>query len=127
MPRYRGVVRVAALLLAALAFASVSAATATSVPASGLRGVLLRYLPVCTDDDCTAPAPGVALRFNRLGTVVARVTTGPAGGYVVRLRPGVYTVTTPAARIGRELAPRRVTVPVGRMARVDFHLATGVQ
>jgi hypothetical protein len=123
--------RAGAVLLAALALGVVSAQVGGAAPVgtSGLRGVVHRSLPVCLDDDgdCTAPAPGVVLRFSRAGTLVARATTGPAGGYVVRLRPGVYTVTTPAARVGRDLVPRRVTVPVGRIARVDFRLDTGVQ
>ena len=122
--------RAAAALLAALMLGAVGAHAGAAAPqaTSGLRGVVLRSLPVCTDEgDCTTPAAGVVLRFSRAGTLVARVTTGPAGGYVVRLRPGPYTVATPAARLGRDLAPRRVVVPVGRMARVDFRLDIGVQ
>lgn len=85
--------------------------------------------PVCIEEQpCDAPAAGIVLRFSRAGTVVARVTTGPAGGYRVRLRPGTYTATTSVERtIGSGLTPKTVRVPRGRFARVDFHLDTGIQ
>ena len=123
--------RAAAMLLAALALAAAFAGPATpSTPASGLRGIVLRgpTEPVCVvDDPCEAPAAGIVLQFSRAGTVAARVQTGPAGGYAVRLRAGVYAVSTPAARIGSALTPRRVRVLQGRVTRVDFHLDTGIQ
>src|SRR5262245_16241037 len=117
--------RAGAALLAALALGAVSAHVSAAAPqaTSGLRGVVLRSLPVCPDEgDCTAPAAGVVLRFSRADTLAARVTSGVAGGYVVRLRPGFYTVSTPTGPLGRALAPRRVVVPVGRLARVNFRL-----
>lgn len=122
--------RVGAVMLAALALSSAAATAAQSAPVSGLRGVVMRgpTKPVCFEGEpCDAPAPGVTLRFSRAGTTVAQVKTGPAGGYFVRLRAGMYTVTMPAARPWTELTPRRVLVPVGRIARVDFHLGTGIQ
>lgn len=123
--------RVIASTLAALALAITSAgAAAPSGLPSGLRGVVMRgpITPVCIEDEpCEAPAAGVVLRFSRAGAVVARVTTGPAGGYRVRLRPGTYTVTTPQRGIGGGLTPRVVRVPRARIARVDFHLDTGIQ
>lgn len=117
------------VVVLALAIASAGAA-APSVPASGLRGVVVRgpITPVCVvDEPCEAPAAGIVLRFSRLGVVVARVTTGPAGGYRVRLRPGTYAVATMRRGIGSGLTPRFVSVPRGRFARVDFHLDTGIQ
>jgi len=96
---------------------------------SGLRGVVMRgpIRPVC-DGPCEEPARGVVLRFKRGDVVVARVTTGSAGGYKVKLRPGRYAVTTPSRpRVGTGLTPRFVRVPIGRVARVDFHLDTGIQ
>jgi hypothetical protein len=119
-----------ALALVALAIASsaVSAAAPSSL-ASGLRGVVMRgpTKPVCTETEpCEEPAAGVVLRFARLGRVAARVTTRAAGTYSVRLRPGRYTVTTPQ-RVGAGLTPRVVRVSAGRIARVDFHLDTGIQ
>jgi len=84
--------------------------------------------PVCGDNDpCEEPAAGVVLRFSRGGVVVARVTTGRAGGYRVKLRPGRYSVTTRKRRPGMDLTPSVIRVPKGRMARVDFHLDTGIQ
>lgn len=82
--------------------------------------------PVC-DDRCDEPAAGLILRFKRDGVVVARVTTGSAGGYRVRLRPGRYGVTTPNMRPSMSLTPSVVRVPKGRIARVNFHLDTGIQ
>jgi hypothetical protein len=121
--------RVVAAMLAALTVASASAATA-STPASGLRGVVMRgpTSPVCRQDEpCEEPAAGVVLRFSRAGTVVARVKTGPKGGYAIRLGRGTYRVTTAHARLGGGLSPRLVSVPRGRVARVDFFLDTGIQ
>lgn len=121
--------RVVAVTLAALALASAGAASPSSL-ASGLRGVVMRgpTSPVCFEGEpCEEPAAGVTLRFSRAGALVARVKTGPAGGYTVRLRPGVYAVTVLPFRVGMGLTPRRVRVPESRLARIDFHLDTGIQ
>jgi hypothetical protein len=121
--------RVVAITLAALVFGSALAGAATPPRlTSGLRGVVMRgpTKPIC-DDTCEEPAPGVVLRFRQGDRLVARVTTGSAGGYRVKLRPGRYAVTTPNRRPGRGLTPRFVRVPTGRVARVDFHLDTGIQ
>jgi len=124
-------VRVAALTMVVLALGSgLADAAASEVVASGIRGVVMRgpIKPVCGDNDpCEEPAAGVVLRFSRGGVVVARVTTGRAGGYRVKLRPGRYGVTTRKRRPGMDLTPSVIRVPKGRMARVDFHLDTGIQ
>lgn len=84
--------------------------------------------PVCRETEpCEAPAAGVVLRFARSGTVVARVRTNAAGAYRVVLRPGRYAVTTRQRGVGAGLTPRVVRVSAGRIARVDFHLDTGIQ
>jgi hypothetical protein len=133
MRRYRGpVMRVVALTLAALCLGATLAGAATPHDlTSGLRGVVMRgpTEPVCRDiEPCEEPAAGVVLRFTREDRLVARVTTGSAGGYRVKLRPGRYAVTTtPNRRPGVGLTPRLVRVPTGRVARVDFHLDTGIQ
>lgn len=119
-------------MLAAFAVASglASAAATPTAVTSGLRGVVMRgpIKPVCDEaDPCEEPAAGVVLRFSRGGVVVARVTTGSKGGYRVKLRAGRYGVTTPNRRPGMDLTPRFVRVPFGRVARVDFHLDTGIQ
>jgi hypothetical protein len=123
--------RVVAATLVALTLAGVGVSTAASAgPASGLRGVVMRgpTTPVCSETEpCDEPAAGVVLRFVRLGHIVARVRTSAAGTYSVRLRPGRYTVTTPQRGVGTGLTPRAVRVPAGRIARVDFHLDTGIQ
>jgi hypothetical protein len=125
-------VRVVALTVVALAFGSGLAGAATpTVVTSGLRGVVMRgpIKPVCDESDpCEEPAAGVVLRFERANVPVVRVRTGSAGGYRVKLRPGRYAVTTPSRpRVGTGLTPRFVRVPTGRVARVDFHLDTGLQ
>jgi hypothetical protein len=123
--------RAVALTLAALVFGSMLAgAAAAPGVTSGLRGVVMRgpTKPVCSDTEpCEEPAAGVVLRFSRANVVVARVKTGTAGGYRVKLRPGRYAVTTPNRRPGAGLTPRVVRVPSGRVGRVDFHLDTGLQ
>jgi hypothetical protein len=125
-------VRVAAISLVALVFGSGLAGAATSVGVkSGLRGVVMRgpIRPVCgVNDPCDAPASGVLLRFSRAGVVVARATTGSAGGYRVKLRAGRYVVTTSSTpRVGTGVTPSVVRVPRGRVAHVDFHIDTGIQ
>ena len=125
-------VRVVALTLAALVVGSGLAGAANPrVVTSGLRGVVMRgpIKPVCDENDpCEEPAGGVVLHFSWRGVVVARATTGKAGGYRVKLRPGRYSVTSPSARRpGAGLTPRLVRVPVGRVARVDFYIDTGLQ
>jgi hypothetical protein len=123
--------RVVALTLAALALASTVAGAATSPRlTSGLRGVVMRgpTKPVCEDyEPCEEPAAGVLLQFRQSNRIVARVKTGSRGGYRVKLRPGRYGVTTPKRGVGAGLTPRSVRVPKGRLARVDFHIDTGIQ
>jgi hypothetical protein len=123
--------RVVAITLAALVFGSALAGAATPPRlTSGLRGVVMRgpTKPVCDEaQPCEEPAAGVVLRFHKGDRLVTRVTTGRAGGYRVKLRPGRYAVTTPNRGPGTGLTPRFVRVPTGRVARVDFHLDTGLQ
>jgi hypothetical protein len=113
-------------LVPSFSFAGAPVAT----PPSGLRGVVMQgpTAPVCrTDDPCEEPARGIPLQFRRGGKVVAEVKTTRAGRYSVRLRAGSYAVRTPRRRVGTGLTPRVVRVPRGRIARVDFHLDTGIQ
>lgn len=86
-------------------------------------------MPVCiAGKPCSAPAPGVRLQFVRDGHVVAATTSGAGGRYRVVLRPGRYAVrVAPAPKIGRGLEPRSVTVPRGRVGRLDFLLDTGIR
>lgn len=85
--------------------------------------------PVCrVDEPCEEPAAGVVLQFRRSGTpLVARVTTTRTGTYSVRLRPGLYAVKAAQTRLAKTLTPQTVRVPRGRVARVEFHLDTGIQ
>jgi hypothetical protein len=122
--------RIVAVTVVALFLASGSAGAARA-PSSGLRGKVMLgpTRPVCLEsDECTAPAAGIVLQFWRLGGIVARARTGPAGGYAIRLKAGVYTVkSTRTPRIGGGLTPRQVRVPRDRIARVDFLIDTGIQ
>ena len=98
---------------------------------SGLHGTVTRgpTMPVCiAGQPCTAPAPGLVLVFSRRGRDVARVRTGPRGGYRLLLAPGLYDVRTAThPSVGRGLSPRTVRVPRGRVARVNFALDTGIR
>ena len=120
----------AAVGLVALATPLLSFGGAAATQVSGLRGLVLQgpTAPVCrSDDSCEEPARGVVLQFRRGGKVVAEVKTTRAGRYSVRLRAGSYVVTAPRRRVGTGLTPRIARVPRGRIARLDFHLDTGIQ
>jgi hypothetical protein len=122
-------VGLAAVGLVALATPMLSFGAPAATPVSGLRGLVMQgpTAPVCrTDDPCEEPARGIRLQFRRGGKVVAEVKTTKAGRYSVRLRPGSYAVTSPR-RVGTGLTPRVARVPRGRIARLDFHLDTGIQ
>ena len=122
-------VGLAAVGLVALATPMLSFGAPAATPVSGLRGLVMQgpTAPVCrADDPCDEPARGVVLLFRRGGEVLAEVKTSKAGRYSVRLRAGSYAVTSPR-RVGTGLTPRVARVPRGRIARLDFHLDTGIQ
>ena len=124
------VARLATVSLAVLAATSSLAGAAVSGGVSGLRGKVMKgpTKPVCrVDESCEAPAAGVVLQFRRSGTLVARATTTQLGTYSVRLRPGLYAVKAAQTRLSKTLTPQTVRVPRGRVARVEFHLDTGIQ
>jgi hypothetical protein len=123
-------VRAAGVIVAASVLAFGLAGGAVSGSASGLHGIVMRgpTMPVCrVNDPCEQPARGLLIRFIRDGVVKAEVKTTQTGGYSVKLRPGRYSVKTAQRRPGAGLTPRFVHVPRGRIARVDFHLDTGLQ
>lgn len=122
--------RTTGVVLTALVFTTALAGAAVSARSSGLRGVVMRgpTKPVCRENDpCEEPARGLVLRFVRDGVVKAEVKTSRTGSYSVTLRPGRYGVKTALRRPGMGLTPRVVRVPKARVARVDFHLDTGIQ
>lgn len=115
--RYVGVLAVA-LVLAAVAGAS--------TVRSGLYGTVTRgpIAPVCVaEQPCTEPAAGAVLVFWRNGTAVARTTVAADGSYRLHLAAGVYTVRASQKRI----EPVTARVIVGRMARLDFSIDTGIR
>jgi len=107
-----------------------SAAVVAPRSDSGLRGLVMQgpTKPVChVDEPCEEPAAGTLLQFKRDGKVVAEVKTTRAGKYSVALPASSYVVQVPRRRIGARLSPHVVHVPRGRIARIDFHLDTGIQ
>ena len=122
--------KLVALTLAGLAATSALAGTAVSTTRSGLRGKVMEgpTKPVCyVGDPCEKPAAGVVLEFRRSGVLLAKVRTTQTGTYSVRLRRGYYRVTATHTPLAKTLTPRIVKVPRGRIARIDFHLDTGIQ
>ena len=122
--------RVVVGLVALVPVLPASGAVLAPTSVSGLRGLVMQgpTKPVCpVDEPCEAPAAGILLQFKRDGKVVAEVKTTRAGRYSVRLRAGRYSVQVAHRRVGAGLSPRVVHVPRGRIARVDFHLDTGIQ
>jgi hypothetical protein len=92
---------------------------------SGLYGTVMRgpTTPVCVAGvPCSAPAAGAVLVFTR-GAVVGRITVASDGSYRLHLPAGLYTVRTSKQR----LEPTVARVYVGRMARLDFSIDTGIR
>jgi Carboxypeptidase regulatory-like domain len=76
---------------------------------------------------CEGPTPGVTVVFTRNGHT-KRVRTNNSGAYRLTLDPGLYTVSSPAARPPRgSVSPSKVRVYAGRYRRVDFLVVTGVR
>ena len=104
---------------------------AAAAPVSGLRGTVVidPSRPVCIEGKpCSAPAPGVVLRFSRNDRVILTATTRADGTYRIVLAPGRYVVSLlPVARGPRSIAPRTVRVVAGQMIRRDFTIDTGIQ
>lgn len=117
----------------AMVFTAVLALSAggTNASSPNVRGVLSRgpVMPVCiVGRPCDAPAPGVVLVFSRAGADVKRVTTGAAGRFALRLRPGPYAVR--ALRkplLGSALTPARFRVPASGVLTLRLHLDTGIR
>jgi hypothetical protein len=94
-----------------------------------LHGHVLRgpITPVCrVGTPCDAPAANTTVQFTRLGRTVNTLTNAK-GYYRIRLKGGVYSVTTKRQSVGRGLEPRTVRVVAGRDKRADFHIDTGIR
>ncbi len=115
-------------LAAALGTLAVDA-VASSPP--NVRGALMRgpVAPVCIEGKpCDAPAAGVVLVFESDGSEVKRVTTGVAGRFALRLRPGAYLVRTLAKpSLGSTLRPVRFRVPRRGVAVLRLHIDSGIR
>ena len=117
-------------LLAVLGAAVALAPAASSAPATGLYGLLMRSptRPVCVAElPCSAPVRGAMLVFSRNGRVVGRATTGVKGAYRVELPPGRYGVRVERRWFTKRLSPLTVSVPRGAFARVNFMVDTGIR
>jgi hypothetical protein len=96
---------------------------------SGLEGKVLRgpVSPVCREArPCQVPA-AIALSFRRYGREIARVKSTKSGSYRIALAPGGYSVTPAYRHPLWRISPQRVRVPVGRYARVNFLIDTGIR
>ena len=116
--RYFGV------LAASLALVAGAGAHRTTLR-SGLYGTVMRgpITPVCVaEQPCSAPAAGAVLVFAR-GAVIDRVTVASDGSYRLRLPAGTYSVRSGA----KKLEPTLARVYLGRMARLDFSIDTGIR
>jgi hypothetical protein len=120
----------AAAVAAALAAAAI---TITGAPAgtstSGLVGKVMRgpTLPVCVHYRPCQVTASAALTFSRGGKEVARVKSGPTGEYRIALAPGVYAVRPALRHPLWRVLPQTVRVPVGRYAKVNFLIDTGIR
>ncbi len=86
-------------------------------------------LPVCIEGRaCDAPAPNVVLVFSTAGHEVKRVTTGVAGRFALRLRPGTYAVrTAKKPLLGSALTPAKFRVPSNGAVILRLHLDSGIR
>jgi hypothetical protein len=94
---------------------------------SGLYGVVTRgpTKPVCqVDMPCSAPYSRATLVFTRSGAM-RKVTTDGQGKYRVALPAGLWSLRVQSSQFG--WAPRTVTVPRGRYARVNVDVDTGIR
>ncbi|MBA2476694.1 MAG: hypothetical protein H0V40_12165 [Actinobacteria bacterium] len=97
---------------------------------SGVVGILTRgpTQPVCTaEEPCEAPAAGVTLSFVRAGRVSGRARTGSAGGFRLRLAPGLYAIRTSAKPFGTVPTPARARVWPSRFTRLELSIDTGIR
>jgi len=126
-PRTQTLTLVALLAGGALSLLTLDAGGAPKP--SGLYGQVRRgpITPVCTaEQPCDAPAPGVTLVFSRAGRELGRTVTREDGTYRIRLVPGVYGVSR-ALKTTRPVEPQTARVRLGRFARVDFSIDTGIR
>ncbi len=94
-----------------------------------LHGHVMRgpIAPVCrVGTPCEAPAKHTTVYFTRLGHTASTVTDAK-GYYRIRLKAGVYDVTTKRLSVGRGLEPRKVRVVAGSDKRADLHIDTGIR
>ncbi|MHB8641750.1 MAG: hypothetical protein ACYDA3_02520 [Gaiellaceae bacterium] len=108
----------------------VALASSLALLLGSLHGIVMRgpTTPACrVGKPCDAPAADLTLRFTRASTSVL-VRTDSHGRYRVRLRAGIWAVSTAKPQtIGRGVEPRTVRVRAGVDARVDLHVDTGIR
>jgi hypothetical protein len=113
------------------AILAVPAAGLAKTPPPNVRGTLTKgpVSPVCVAErPCSAPAPGIVLVFSKSGQEVKRVTTGVAGRFAFRLKPGTYGVRTlKRLTVGSRLTPAKFRVPEGGGVILRLQLDTGIR
>jgi hypothetical protein len=118
------------ILLSSIALVVVVGAQAATSRGT-LTGVVTRgpIAPVCVaEQPCDEPAKHVTLLFSRNEHVAGRVVTDALGRYRISLPAGLYSVRRSGrTAVGRKLEPGRVRVYVGRSARIDFFIDTGIR
>jgi hypothetical protein len=114
-----------------VALLAVPVAALAKSPEPNVRGTLTKgpVSPVCVAErPCSAPAPGVVLVFSRGDQDVKRVTTGTAGRFATRLKPGTYGVRTlKRSLIGSRVTPARFKVPANGVVTLRLDLDTGIR
>jgi hypothetical protein len=117
-------VRLAFLLVLALAFAAPAAAR---TPTGVVRGTVMRgpITPTCSDaQPCYAAAAGVKLVFLRNGRPIAHTTTGADGLYRIRLASGRYGIRV---RGWRRWTPTHVLIRRERITHLNVAIDTGIR
>jgi hypothetical protein len=125
---------VAFLLVATLVLAACGDEGASDAGDQGVRGTVILgpTCPVATlDDPCANETlAGVRVRVFRDGVELrATATSGPAGGFELRLPPGTYTLEAllPEGGPGMSTVPVRVDVPRGRFVDVVVPIDSGIR
>ena len=108
-------------------------ATATSIPTTGVRGIVLAG-PTCPverpgQSACVRPVSGATiLALDSAGREVGRAASDAGGAYFLPLAPGSYRIVPQPVQGLMGVAPEStVTVPQGMPAQLDLEYDTGIR
>lgn len=118
----------------ALPTAGLAAPAAEASPArldSGIRGLVL-YGPTCPvqrpGQTCVRPLRAwIAIKREPVGTVAARVRSGPTGRFMALLRAGHYLLVPQNGRPYPRAASRAITVNRHRFSTVTIRFDSGIR